>query len=60
MAVLIKPVADDRAQKILDNPKGYYAEARAWAREKVRARDRPRSVPSGTRHAGTAKRSALD
>ncbi|HRD10516.1 MAG TPA: hypothetical protein PLI79_01510 [Mycobacterium sp.] len=35
MAVLIKPVADDRAQKILDNPKGYYAEARARAREKV-------------------------
>jgi hypothetical protein len=35
MAVRIVPVPDERAQRILDNPSDYYAEARQRAREAV-------------------------
>ncbi len=35
MAVRIEPVRDDRAERILENPSGYYAEARQRAREAV-------------------------
>lgn len=35
MAVRIKPVPDERAEKILENPSDYYAEARQRAREEV-------------------------
>jgi hypothetical protein len=35
VAVRIKPVPDERAEKILENPSDYYAEARQRAREEV-------------------------
>lgn len=35
MAVRIQPVRDDRAEKMLQNPADYYAEARQRAREAV-------------------------
>jgi hypothetical protein len=35
MAVRINPVPDERAQRILENPTEYYAEARERARAEV-------------------------